>query len=125
MATGRFRAVGKRQRVTDACESVRVCRDANAADVGRHPDVRSASAIRPFCYPRLTGSQKHDVTEADNPRFDTPTGKRSLRGRTLLCHDSYCNRYRVAARSSNTPTTSASAIGFRVPTEAGRGDRSD
>ncbi|XIA67896.1 SUMF1/EgtB/PvdO family nonheme iron enzyme [Bradyrhizobium sp. TZ2] len=34
--------------------------------------------------------------------------------RPFLCHDSYCNRYRVAARSSNTPDSSASNIGFRV-----------
>jgi hypothetical protein len=25
-----------------------------------------------------------------------------MRGGSYLCHDSYCNRYRVAARSSNT-----------------------
>ena len=37
-----------------------------------------------------------------------------MRGGSFLCHDSYCNRYRVAARSSNTPDLSASNIGFRV-----------
>ncbi|MCP5262345.1 MAG: formylglycine-generating enzyme family protein [Rhodoferax sp.] len=42
------------------------------------------------------------------------SGVRALRGGSFLCHDSYCNRYRVAARSSNTTTTSASNIGFRV-----------
>ncbi|WP_429860949.1 formylglycine-generating enzyme family protein [Brevibacterium spongiae] len=39
---------------------------------------------------------------------------RIMRGGSFLCHDSYCNRYRVAARSSNTPDSSASNIGFRV-----------
>ncbi len=39
---------------------------------------------------------------------------RSLRGGSFLCHDFYCNRYRVAARSANTRDTSASNIGFRV-----------
>ncbi len=39
---------------------------------------------------------------------------RPLRGGSFLCHDSYCNRYRVAARSSNTAETSTSNIGFRV-----------
>ncbi|MFT4068027.1 formylglycine-generating enzyme family protein [Paraburkholderia sp.] len=58
--------------------------------------------------------QYHALTEPDDPRLDVPTGKRSMRGGSFLCHDSYCNRYRVAARSSNTPTTSASNIGFRV-----------
>ena len=41
-------------------------------------------------------------------------GRRPLRGGSFLCHDSYCNRYRVAARSSNTADTSTSNIGFRV-----------
>ncbi len=42
------------------------------------------------------------------------SGRRSLRGGSFLCHDSYCNRYRVAARSSNTIDTSTSNVGFRV-----------
>ena len=41
-------------------------------------------------------------------------GQRALRGGSFLCHDSYCNRYRVAARSANTADSSASNIGFRV-----------
>lgn len=41
-------------------------------------------------------------------------GNRPLRGGSFLCHDSYCNRYRVAARNSNTMASSASNIGFRV-----------
>ncbi|WP_418319970.1 formylglycine-generating enzyme family protein [Piscinibacter sakaiensis] len=43
-----------------------------------------------------------------------PDGQRPLRGGSFLCHDSYCRRYRVAARSANTTETSASNIGFRV-----------
>ncbi|MEU2390295.1 formylglycine-generating enzyme family protein [Streptomyces sp. NPDC007369] len=39
---------------------------------------------------------------------------RAMRGGSYLCHDSYCNRYRVAARSSNTPDSSTGNIGFRV-----------
>ena len=37
-----------------------------------------------------------------------------LRGGSFLCHDSWCNRYRVAARTTNTADGSASNIGFRV-----------
>ncbi len=45
----------------------------------------------------------------DGPR-ETPVGPatgeaRVTRGGSYLCHDSYCNRYRVAACSSNTPLT--------------------
>ncbi len=56
----------------------------------------------------------HEITAADNPLHDAPAPHRSLRGGSFLCHDSYCNRYRVAARSSNTADSSASNIGFRV-----------
>lgn len=38
---------------------------------------------------------------------------RVMRGGSYLCHKSYCNRYRVAARSSNTPDSSTGNIGFR------------
>ena len=40
------------------------------------------------------------------------TGK-VIKGGSFLCHASYCNRYRVAARTSNTPDSSTSNIGFR------------
>jgi sulfatase modifying factor 1 len=36
-----------------------------------------------------------------------------MKGGSFLCHASYCNRYRVAARTVNTPDSSASNIGFR------------
>ena len=49
-----------------------------------------------------------------DPRGPDTGDKRIMRGGSFLCHDSYCNRYRVAARSSNTPDSSASNIGFRV-----------
>jgi formylglycine-generating enzyme required for sulfatase activity len=38
---------------------------------------------------------------------------RSMRGGSYLCHASYCNRYRVAARTSNTPDSSTINLGFR------------
>jgi len=37
-----------------------------------------------------------------------------MRGGSYLCHRSYCYRYRVAARSSNTPLSSTGNLGFRV-----------
>jgi len=43
-----------------------------------------------------------------------PTGKAgAIRGGSYLCHKSYCNRYRVAARSSDTPDSSTGNAGFR------------
>ncbi|MBK1788467.1 formylglycine-generating enzyme family protein [Prauserella cavernicola] len=38
---------------------------------------------------------------------------RAMRGGSYLCHDSYCNRYRVAARTGNTPDSSSGNLGFR------------
>lgn len=37
----------------------------------------------------------------------------ALRGGSFLCHCSYCQRYRLAGRNSNTAVSSASNIGFR------------
>ncbi len=56
----------------------------------------------------------HRETAATDPRLDRPTGQRVMRGGSFLCHDSYCNRYRVAARHGNAPGSTASNIGFRV-----------
>lgn len=58
----------------------------------------------------------HRESAAIDPLQQRATGRRSLRGGSFLCHDSYCNRYRVAARGSNTPGSSASNVGFRVAT---------
>jgi formylglycine-generating enzyme required for sulfatase activity len=44
--------------------------------------------------------------------------RRVMRGGSYLCHDSYCNRYRVAARSSNTAESSSANIGFRCANDA-------
>lgn len=40
-----------------------------------------------------------------------------MRGGSYLCHDSYCNRYRVSARTSSAPDSSASHTGFRPATD--------
>jgi formylglycine-generating enzyme len=53
----------------------------------------------------------------EGPRLNPigpPIGdRRVMRGGSYLCHDSYCNRYRVAARSANTPDSSTGNMGFR------------
>lgn len=43
----------------------------------------------------------------------TPSDRRIMRGGSFLCHQSYCNRYRVDSRSGNTPDSASSNIGFR------------
>jgi sulfatase modifying factor 1 len=59
----------------------------------------------------------HSGFHIEGPR-DNPTGPPSgeakvMRGGSYLCHQSYCDRYRVAARSSNTPDSTTGNMGFR------------
>lgn len=56
----------------------------------------------------------HRVTKKIDPIYMIPSGSRSMRGGSFLCHASYCNRYRVSARTGNTPDSSTSHCGFRV-----------
>ena len=48
-----------------------------------------------------------------NPQGPESGESKVIRGGSYLCHSSYCNRYRVAARSSNTPDSSTGNMGFR------------
>ncbi|XP_044790287.1 formylglycine-generating enzyme isoform X4 [Bubalus kerabau] len=55
----------------------------------------------------------HSAEETINPK-GPPSGKdRVKKGGSYMCHKSYCYRYRCAARSQNTPDSSASNLGFR------------
>ena len=56
----------------------------------------------------------YHVTATKSNPVGPPNGNaRVMRGGSFLCHASYCNRYRVAARTSNTPDSSTSNLGFR------------
>jgi formylglycine-generating enzyme required for sulfatase activity len=48
-----------------------------------------------------------------NPKGPAAGSARVMRGGSYLCHQSYCFRYRVAARSANTPTSTTGNLGFR------------
>jgi formylglycine-generating enzyme len=54
------------------------------------------------------------VAPAADPRGPDRGDRRVLRGGSYLCHASYCHRYRVAARSANTPDSSSGNCGFRT-----------
>ena len=61
--------------------------------------------------PATSGSGPRDpwsVGDAVDP------GSRVIRGGSYLCHASYCNRYRVSARTLSTPDSSTGHQGFRV-----------
>lgn len=53
---------------------------------------------------------KHETTDPKGPKQGT---EKVMKGGSFLCHASYCNRYRVAARTRNSPDSSSSNIGFR------------
>lgn len=55
----------------------------------------------------------HPPTGQVNPTGAASGTGRVIKGGSFLCHRSCCNRYRVAARSSNTPDSSSSHLGFR------------
>jgi formylglycine-generating enzyme len=58
-------------------------------------------------------SDFHKTSSRINPKGPENGEAKVIRGGSFLCHESYCNRYRVAARSSNTVDSSTSNIGFR------------
>ncbi len=55
-------------------------------------------------------SPEHD------PQGPAAGSARVIRGGSYLCHHSYCHRYRVAARSSSPPDSTAANLGFRCAT---------
>ena len=58
-------------------------------------------------------SDFHKAGPRKNPAGPLNGESKIMRGGSFLCHHSYCNRYRVAARSSNTADSSTSNLGFR------------
>lgn len=56
----------------------------------------------------------HHVTATrKNPVGPSEGSAKVIKGGSYLCHRSYCNRYRVAARTSNTPDSATTNMGFR------------
>ena len=55
----------------------------------------------------------HVTATRVNPTGPPEGRARVMKGGSYLCHRSYCNRYRVAARTSNTPDSATTNISFR------------
>lgn len=66
-----------------------------------------------WCSDRFSPGAYRDGPSAD-PNGPEAGDQRVLRGGSYLCHASYCRRYRVDARSSNTPDSSSGNTGFRL-----------
>ena len=62
----------------------------------------------------------YEHSPQEDPAGPLTGTSRVMRGGSYLCHHSYCRRYRVEARSHNTPDSTASNIGFRVAAPASR-----
>lgn len=63
-------------------------------------------------FDRVWHAQINETTRV-NPQGPLSGNKRVMKGGSFLCHDSYCNRYRLSARTSNSPDSATSNIGFR------------
>jgi formylglycine-generating enzyme len=55
----------------------------------------------------------HVTATRTNPIGPPEGSAKVMKGGSYLCHRSYCNRYRVAARTSNTPESATTNISFR------------
>jgi formylglycine-generating enzyme required for sulfatase activity len=59
------------------------------------------------------GAEYYRSSPGHDPEGPQSGTHRVMRGGSYLCHESYCNRYRVAARSGNTADSSTGNLGFR------------
>jgi formylglycine-generating enzyme required for sulfatase activity len=96
-----------------------------------HYGVAPAQSYRANGYGlyQVTGNVWEWCWDRFDPRYyrtsprTNPTGpdtgeRRVMRGGSYLCHASYCNRYRTDARSSNTPESATTNLGFRCVRDA-------
>jgi formylglycine-generating enzyme required for sulfatase activity len=76
--------------------------------VGRRPEPRDA----PCCVPQdARGGELEESYDPAQPQFRIP--RKVIKGGSYLCADSYCLRYRPAARRPQMVDTGMSHIGFR------------
>ncbi|MGI5330667.1 formylglycine-generating enzyme family protein [Actinomadura nitritigenes] len=72
-----------------------------------------AGNVWEWCADRWTTD--HAPARASGPQTGAA---KVMRGGSYMCHHSYCNRYRVAARTANEPTSTGGHTGFRCAADA-------
>lgn len=96
--------------------------DTNTADDGhRHTCAVSKFRQNDFDLYNMVGNVWEWTSDYWDPSKRTATltdaeyreVERVKKGGSFLCHQSYCYRYRCAARAQNTADSSASNLGFR------------
>jgi formylglycine-generating enzyme len=81
----------------------------------RHPEP----AASPCCVPRdPRGGDRESSLDPAQPQFAIP--RKVIKGGSFLCADSYCRRYRPAARRPQAIDTGMSHIGFRCVSDVDR-----
>ncbi len=66
-----------------------------------------------WCADWFDPAAKHSAV-SDNPTGPPAGSGRVMKGGSYLCHESYCHRYRISARTANAPDTSTGHLGFRT-----------
>ena len=69
-----------------------------------------------WCADRFSASHPEGLQH--DPAGPDQGDRRVIRGGSFLCHESYCFRFRVAARSANLPDATAGHMGFRCAADA-------
>ncbi|WP_314394963.1 formylglycine-generating enzyme family protein [uncultured Abiotrophia sp.] len=62
----------------------------------------------------LTAFQTYSPNDYFQVHWENNNNDYAIRGGSFLCHDSYCNRYRLGARNGNSANSTSSNLGFRI-----------
>lgn len=100
---GLFNVVGN---VWEWCEDLWRTVEPRGHDAASEQPARSEAAVSGGA-----ADQAAQIAPDDGPPHDAA---RVMKGGSYLCHASYCNRYRLAARSSSTADSATGHLGFRL-----------